>query len=54
MESMTNLAAGASAPRAASTTAGQVASREPYVPPVLERLGEWSALTLQQSIPIFP
>lgn len=28
--------------------------RAPYAPPALERLGEWSALTLQQSIPIFP
>lgn len=25
-----------------------------YVPPRLDRLGVWSALTLQQSIPIFP
>ena len=28
--------------------------RAPYVPPRLDHLGEWSALTLQQSIPIFP
>lgn len=28
--------------------------RLPYAPARLERLGEWSALTLQQSIPIFP
>ncbi len=28
--------------------------RAPYTPPRLERLGEWSALTLQQSIPVFP
>lgn len=28
--------------------------RRPYTPPNLERLGEWSALTLQQSIPIGP
>ena len=25
-----------------------------YQPPVLERLGPWQAVTLQQSIPIFP
>jgi hypothetical protein len=30
------------------------AERLPYTPPTLERLGEWSALTLQQSIPIGP
>jgi hypothetical protein len=29
-------------------------ARAPYTPPRLERLGEWSALTLQQSIPIGP
>jgi hypothetical protein len=29
-------------------------ARCPYTPPRLERLGEWSALTLQQSIPIGP
>jgi hypothetical protein len=29
-------------------------ARRPYTPPRLERLGEWSALTLQQSIPIGP
>jgi hypothetical protein len=28
-------------------------TRRPYTPPRLERLGEWSALTLHQSIPIF-
>lgn len=28
--------------------------RAPYTPPRLDRLGAWSALTLQQSIPIFP
>lgn len=28
-------------------------TRRPYTPPRLERLGEWSALTLQQTIPIF-
>lgn len=27
-------------------------SRRSYHPPVLERLGPWSALTLQQTIPI--
>lgn len=30
------------------------AARAPYAPPRLERLGAWSALTLQQSVPIFP
>jgi hypothetical protein len=30
------------------------APRRAYTPPRLERLGEWSALTLQQSIPIGP
>jgi hypothetical protein len=29
-------------------------ARRPYTPPRLERLGEWSALTLQQSIPTGP
>jgi hypothetical protein len=29
-------------------------ARRPYPPPRLEPLGAWSALTLQQSIPIFP
>jgi hypothetical protein len=29
-------------------------ARLPYAPPRLDRLGAWSALTLQQSIPIFP
>lgn len=32
----------------------RAASRAPYSQPTLERLGAWSALTLQQSIPIFP
>jgi len=30
------------------------AERLPYTPPRLERLGPWSALTLQQSVQIFP
>ncbi|HEX7051161.1 MAG TPA: hypothetical protein VF188_13215 [Longimicrobiales bacterium] len=29
-------------------------TRAPYVPPRLEALGAWSALTLQQSVPIGP
>lgn len=29
-------------------------TRLPYAPPRLEPLGAWSALTLQQSIPIGP
>jgi hypothetical protein len=33
---------------------GADTARRPYTPPCLERLGEWSALTLQQSIPIGP
>jgi hypothetical protein len=36
---------------AAPAPAGE---RRPYTPPALERLGEWSALTLQQSVPIGP
>ena len=28
--------------------------RAPYVPPMLERLGSWEAVTLQMSVPIFP
>jgi hypothetical protein len=28
--------------------------RLPYASPRLERLGSWSALTLNQSIPLFP
>ena len=28
--------------------------RRPYVAPALEQLGEWSALTLQQTVPIGP
>jgi hypothetical protein len=36
-----------------STEAGtQSPPRAPYTPPTLEPLGEWSALTLQQSIVI--
>ncbi|HZS59838.1 MAG TPA: hypothetical protein VFA43_11255 [Gemmatimonadaceae bacterium] len=30
------------------------APRAPYQPPVIEMLGAWGALTLQQSIPIGP
>lgn len=29
-------------------------SRRPYVAPALEHLGAWSALTLQQTVPIGP
>ncbi len=39
MEKMMNQAVEAPTPRATSTTAGQVSSREHYVPPALERLG---------------
>lgn len=38
----------------AASVAGPAARRRPYEPPSLERLGEWTALTLQQSVPIFP
>jgi hypothetical protein len=43
---------------AISTTPAGVATdapaRAPYTSPRLERLGSWRALTLQQSVPIFP
>jgi hypothetical protein len=32
----------------------EASTRRPYTPPRLERLGEWSALTLQQSIGVGP
>jgi hypothetical protein len=38
----------------ALTESAPAAERLPYTPPALERLGEWSALTLQQSVPIGP
>ena len=41
-------------PAEAAPRAREEANRRPYAPPRLERLGEWSALTLQQSVPIFP
>lgn len=34
------------------TGTGAAAARAPYEAPVLEALGPWSALTLQQSVPI--
>lgn len=34
--------------------ADRTTDRLPYTPPRLERLGGWSALTLQQSVVIFP
>ncbi len=34
--------------------APEAATRRPYTPPCLERLGGWSALTLQQSISFGP
>jgi hypothetical protein len=37
-----------------SATRPGAAGRPPYAPPRLERLGPWSALTLQQSVQIFP
>lgn len=36
------------APRASTS------GRREYAPPRLERLGRWNALTLQQSVQIFP
>lgn len=38
----------------ASVTARGPGSRRPYVPPELEALGRFRALTLQQSVPIGP
>lgn len=40
--------------RAYPPGAKEPTSRVPYSPPRLERVGAWSALTLQQSVPIFP
>ena len=34
--------------------ATEAPARAPYTSPRLERLGSWRALTLQQSVPIFP
>ena len=48
---------GAEQPRIANAAEPQRPAgdaRAPYVQPRLERLGGWSALTLQHSIPIFP
>jgi hypothetical protein len=42
------------APHREQTDLAEARTRRPYTPPCLERLGEWSALTLQQSIPIGP
>lgn len=41
-------------PRPSPTDAAPGTPRAAYSPPVLERLGAWRALTLQQSVPIFP
>ena len=38
----------------ATDTMKESDARVPYSPPVLEPLGTWQAVTLQQSIPIFP
>ena len=35
-----------------STPTHRVPARAPYVPPALEALGAWSALTLQQTVPV--
>ncbi len=37
-----------------SGTLPAAVERRAYTAPCLERLGVWSALTLQQSVPIFP
>ena len=37
---------------AATDEAGAADLRRPYVPPVLEHVGSWSVLTLQQSVPV--
>jgi len=49
-----NEAAGAAADATPPSDATPVKPLAPYTPPVLERLGSWRALTLQQSVPIFP
>lgn len=65
MESMTNpaidvvgtgirLAPATAAHRPFPVGAASTAPRAPYAPPTFERLGPWQALTLQQSVPIFP
>ena len=41
-------------PRALSMNGAPSLTRRPYAPPDLEALGRWSALTLQQSVPIGP
>jgi len=41
-------------PLSSAADATSSPSRAAYTPPVLERLGAWRALTLQQSVPIFP
>lgn len=41
-----------STPMHRSDWLGPAEKRRPYVCPVLERLGPWSALTLQQTVPI--
>lgn len=49
--------AGTSAGAAVSTGAAPhpvPRARRPYTPPRLEPMGAWSALTMQQSIPLFP
>jgi hypothetical protein len=40
------------APPAVPNPSDPTGARLPYAPPVLEALGAWSALTLQQSVPI--
>ena len=42
------------APRSYPVSATEPTSRAPYSPPRLERVGAWSAHTLQQSVSIFP
>jgi hypothetical protein len=45
---------GPATPDPARSETGQPSTRAPYTRPVLEHLGSWTALTLQQSVPIFP
>lgn len=57
MKYIDGINAAGDAPKPLSAVRGAIAhpaARAPYAPPALERLGEWTALTLQQSVPIFP
>jgi hypothetical protein len=45
---------GSAGPSDGAAASPRACARAAYVPPRLERLGAWNALTLQQSVPIFP